>query len=308
MRRTFPISLVAAAALASFAPAARAQTVEAALAAFKGGEWKKSIEAADAVPASAEERPRADYLIGETQLVLGDASAAEAAFRRVLAKRPSAVPAKTGLGRALTQLERFDDAEGVLKEAAALDVKDASVKAALGELHVRAKKLDVGRAELAEAYALDPKNPSIARSYCEALWAANDEDAATKVATALIKALPKHPMGAFLQALEQERLGKDGKAIELYQAALALDPHFLDAHKNLAILCHTRNPMYQDGKRTDLAFEHYQRYFDLGGKDDELKRNYDMLVETFEKYFGRPKQKPADKQDAGKPSKDKKSE
>lgn len=302
MRSVIQHSILVLASLALAPSIARAQSVDQALAAFKGGEWKKAIETAQAVPVDAKDRPRADYLIGETQLVLGDAAAAEAAFRRVLEKRPEAVPAKTGLGRALTLRDDFDGAESALQEALKLDAKDPAIKAALGELHARAKKLDVARAELAEAYALDPKNPMIARSYCDALWAANDDENATRVAQSLIKALPKHPMGPFLQAIEQERTGKDNKAIELYQAALALDPNFLDAHKNLAILCHTRNPMYQDGKRTDLAFEHYAKYFELGGKDDELARNFEMLQSTFEQYFGHPRAgKDAKAKDKAKP-------
>ncbi|MCI0587577.1 MAG: tetratricopeptide repeat protein, partial [Planctomycetes bacterium] len=76
-------------------------------------------------------------------------------------------------------------------------------------------------------------------------------------------------MGPFLRGLALDRLGKGREAIEAYEAALARDPKFLDAHKNLAILCHTRNPTYQDRARTEKAMAHYERYFALGGADAE---------------------------------------
>lgn len=286
---TLKLAARVALTLAIATASATAQTVEKAMTAFKAGEWPQVFTAVDAVPADSPERPRALFVAGEAHLVVGRPKEAEQCFRKVIEARPSAVPAKVGLGRALTAQGALDEAETVLADAAKSDAKDVSVTQALGELHVRAKKLDVARAELAEAWALDPKNAFVARSYCEALWAADDDANASKIVAQLAKTLPKHPMAPFLQALSLERAGKDADAIDAYEKALAIDPTFLDAHKNLAILCHTRNPTYQDAKRTDLAFEHYQRYFELGGKDDELKKDYDMLVDTFEQYFGRPR-------------------
>jgi tetratricopeptide (TPR) repeat protein len=287
VKRCLPVVL----SIASTAFVARAQTVDAALAAFKAGEWKKVFETVKAVPAASDEQPRALYLAGEAYLIVGQPVDAESCFRRVLEKRPAAVPAQTGLGRALTAQDKFDDAAKVLEAAAKADPKDVLVKQAQGELSLRSKKLDQARAQLAEAYALDPKSALVARSYCDALWAANDDENASKIAAQIAKALPKHPMGAFLQAVEQERAGKDNKAIELYEKALALDPSFLDAHKNLAILCHTRNPMYQDAKRTELSLEHYAKYFELGGNDPELKQAYDQFKGFMDQYFAKPKGK-----------------
>jgi len=109
------------------------------------------------------------------------------------------------------------------------------VKQALGELHVRAKKLDVARAELAFALQLDPKNAFVARSYCEALWAANDDANASKIVAQLAKTLPKHPMPLFLQAVSLERAGKDGDAIDAYEKALAIDPKNAAVKYNLGI-------------------------------------------------------------------------
>ena len=71
------------------------------------------------------------------------------------------------------------------------------------------------------------------------------------------------------------------------EKALALDASFLDAHKNLAILCHTRNPLYTDEVRTKKALEHYAKYFELGGQDKELESSYAQFKAFMDEYLGK---------------------
>jgi tetratricopeptide (TPR) repeat protein len=152
------------------------------------------------------------------------------------------------------------------------------------------KKTAEAKSEIGAAYQLDPKNPAVVRGWCEWLFTENDNAKALKVAADLSKSQPKHPMGPFLEGLALERDGKDGKAIDAYEEALKRDPNFLDAHKNLAILCHTRNPMYQDMGRTEKALAHYERYFSLGGKDPELEQAYKQF-KGFYDDMTKPKKK-----------------
>jgi tetratricopeptide (TPR) repeat protein len=270
---------------------ASAQEVDKALGALKAGEWKKSIEIASAVNADSPEFPRAQDVCGEAYLVLGDAKLSEASFRKVLDKNASATPALIGLGRALTMAAKYPEAEETLTQAVKFDAKDPLAVLALGQTHLAMKKTKEAKAEIGAAYALDPTNPLVVKGWCEWLFAENDNARALKVAGDLSKAQPKHPLGPFLEGLAFERDGKDKKAIAAYEEALKRDANFLDAHKNLAILCHTQNPMYTDEVRTKKALEHYERYFALGGKDPELETAYKQFKSFYEEYMGGGKKK-----------------
>jgi cellulose synthase operon protein C len=275
-----------AAACALTVLAAHAQDAAQALAALKSGAWKQAVEIASAVPAESADRHKANYICGEAQLVLGDLAGAEASFRAVLERNPAAVPAQIGLGRVLTASAKHEEAEKLLESAAKADAKDPAAACALGLLYLRTERLPKARELVAAAYDIAPKDPLVARAWCEVLWALKDEAKAAQVAASLTRALPKHPMGPFLAGIAHERDKKDRKAIDAYEEALARDASFLDAHKNLAIVCHTANAVYMDTVRTKKAMEHYKAYFDLGGQDPELKHVYETTKGFMEKYFG----------------------
>ena len=58
---------------------------------------------------------------------------------------------------------------------------------------------------------------------------------------------------------------------------------FIDAHKNLAILCIAQNPLYKDKVRTDKALRHFKRYFELGGNDEQVRRIYGTLLQFLKR-------------------------
>jgi Flp pilus assembly protein TadD len=180
----------------------------------------------------------------------------------------------------------FAEAGKVLGQALAAAPQDAAARTAHGIFLSLTGDSAGARKDLEAAWKLDRKNALTLRSYVEVLLRADDAPAAAAVIETFLETHPKHPMGPFLMAWTLERDGEDEAALEQYQAALALDPNFLDAHKNLAILCHTLSNTYQDKARTLLAFEHYERYFALGGRDAELRRTYDDLVKFRDQILG----------------------
>jgi tetratricopeptide (TPR) repeat protein len=286
-RALLPVAFGLVAAAASFAQSTgAAEGVEGAMAAFKAGEWKKCAEIAGKVSADSKDYLKAQYVLGETLLVMGDAAGAETAFMIVLEKKEKAGPAAVGVGRALMAQQKLGEAEQALTAALKMDAKDPLALMAMGQVHLAMKKTKEAKAELRQAFDLDPKNPLVVRGWCEWLWTENDVAGALKAAQDLTKALPKHPMGPFLEGMALERDNKDQKALEAYEKALQLDPNFLDAHKNLAILCHTRNPTYQDMERTKKSLAHYEKYFELGGKDPELEKIYRTVKKFMDPYLG----------------------
>lgn len=267
--------------------ASRAQAAEtdellkAASDAFEAAQHRKVIEIAAESDPAREGAPKLLYLAGESRLVLGEPAEAEAAFRAVLAKRPEAQPARVGLGRALSLQGKHAEALVEAKAAAKADPKDPAAQRAWAEALVAADQAAEGTKLLEALLKAQPTDVLAARLLVEARLKAGEVEQARAAAQKAAKASPKHPLGDFLVALVLDREGKSGDAIEAYEKALAKDDAFLDAHKNLAILCHVDSNTYADQERVKKAFAHYERYFALGGADARLKQMYDTMMAYF---------------------------
>lgn len=267
------------------APAAWAvpPTFEAVRAAFEEGRLADVVSLAEDLHDDA----RARYLSGEARLVLGAPEPAEADFRFVLAKNAKALPAAVGLGRALSAQGKHEEALTTLREALAVDGKDVAARRALGEALLAAGQRAEGLEALEAALKAAPNEPATVRALVEARLTGEELPAAKALAQRFAKAAPKSALGDFLVALALDREGDADGAIAAYERALAKDEAFLDAHKNLAILCHARSDTYANVERVKKAFLHYERYFALGGADGKLRALFDTL-KKFAPQIGIP--------------------
>jgi len=282
-----PIRSLAPLALLALASTAAAEsTLASAVADFRAGRFAAVVEAREHLPADALERARVQYLVGEALLVLDRPEEAERAFAAVVAARPAAVPAQVGLGRALTRLGRLDEAAAPLAAALAAEPEDVGTRVAQGELALARGDLEEAAKRLEAVHATAPEDPLAARAWFEVLLRRDDSAAAATLAEDLMQRRPEHPLGSFLLAVVMERDGEDEAAQAQYLRTLELDPTFVDAHKNLAILCHTLSDNYTDKARAKLAYEHYAAYFELGGGDERLRGMYDELLVYREQILG----------------------
>jgi tetratricopeptide (TPR) repeat protein len=249
---------------------------------FTAGRFQKAVDAAKQVDDTDDAKfARSRYLMGEIQYMLGDREAAERSLRAALAKKRASAPILTALGRVLIDQEETDEALRLLKLAVKQDPKSGRARTYLGLATYQDTLGKKGMKDVKAGIKLAPKDPEVARAVVLVLLDAGSPAPAAKEAKRFAKARSDHPMGAFLHALIKEREGEFDKAIKLYEQAIKADDTFLDAHKNLAILCITQNPMYENKERTIKAFKHFKRYEDLGGRDEKVKRIHATLKSFF---------------------------
>ncbi len=268
--------------LGLFAAAVAAAAIDDAKEKFAAGDFVGALGVADEIPEGDAAYTKARYLAGEIHLLLGDPAAAEKAFREVLKKKPGAEPALTGLGRALLERGQAAEAVRVLDEAVKAAPESGRALCFLGIARMRESDGRKGRKEVEKGAQLAKDDPEVARASVVAYLRDEDPDDAGRAAHRFAKAQPKSPMGPFLVALVQEREKKYDDAIASYEAAVKLDDTFLDAHKNLAILCIAQNPLYTNQERTEKAMKHFDRYFALGGRDEEVKQIYATLQQFIQ--------------------------
>jgi tetratricopeptide (TPR) repeat protein len=273
--------LVSAAAILLVVPALAddgVASLDAAAKAFEEGRLEDCVSVCDKVPDSSKDHRKAVFLRAESLLRLGKPKEAQAGFEVVLAENAKSVPAMIGFGRSLDAQGAYEKAEDALRAAVKRDKKSAYAHRVLGEFFIARRKFSDARTTLSKSWKLDSKDPLTAIALVDVHLGYEDAKSSIKVAKQLIKARPTHPVGHFLhgRALEYDGDWKD--AIEAYEKAVECDTEYLDAHKNLAIVCHTQNAMYRDKELLEKSMAHYERYFELGGKEPELRNIYDQMV------------------------------
>lgn len=259
------------------AAAAAGEALDGAVRDFEAGKVDEARRAAESIPSEDADYAKAQYLVGEIALSQDDGTAAEVAFRSASEAKPDSAPVLTGLGRALLAIDRAEEAVAPLEKAVKIEPSSARALAWLGIAKLRSSDGKKGEAELKKALQAGADDPEVVRAVVLERIRSEDLEAAQKAANGFAAKSPKHAMGPFLKALVLEQRKKYDEAIEEYKRAATLDDTFLDAHKNLAILCIAQNPLYENAERTGIAMKHFGRYFALGGRDEKVKEIFETL-------------------------------
>jgi tetratricopeptide (TPR) repeat protein len=258
------LALILAASNIAFAGA-----VEDARAALKKGDYAKAAELAGKVPESAKDRHKALCVLGDAELAQEHWELAEKDFREALDKKPTFVPAMTGIGRALTAQDKLAEGAEILTKAMKLDNQDIDNWHALcANLIARDKPDDFegARIDLVATLMLDAKDPITNRMLVEVLLKQDKVDDADKAAEAYAKLARDAAMVWFVRGLVLEKRNKPDKALEAYEKAVKKDDRMRDAHANAALLLGSDPTNDKSAERQAQALAHAQRYVDLGGK------------------------------------------
>ena len=93
----------------------------------------------------------------------------------------------------------------------------------------------------------------------------NDKAVEDSLTDALILA-PEHPVALNQLGMLLRRQGKFAQAEAAYMKAVTADPDYALAHYNLGVL----NELYL--QRLDVALQHFERYQELGGEDEQVTK------------------------------------
>jgi tetratricopeptide (TPR) repeat protein len=172
----------------------------------------------------------------------GQNDAAEAAYRRVLAKEPASAPATIGLAHLLIVKKQYSDVEPLLRAALAKNPDDPTLTAQLATVLA-----DQDKAEalplLQKLHAAHPADPAITRMLAAILADAGDFAASDQLYVSLLAAAPDDPglLVAHGQILVRE--ARLDQAYAAFDKATQIDPANADAWSGLAFAAsRTRRP------------------------------------------------------------------
>ncbi len=198
--------------------------------------------------------------------VKSDHEAAAEEFTKAVNLDPRLELARRKLGETRYIMGDRERARQQLEIATRDDPKDAIAWYDLGIVAMDERRVDTAKAAFETAVALAPGDSASHYHLALALEPTDVKRACTEYEKT-IELRPRHvdAMNNLAILLEREDPTSD-RPLELWNRALAIDPEFAAAEKNLGAA------LYLDRKRAKEAMPHFQRYLDLGGDDARVKR------------------------------------
>lgn len=210
------------------------------------------------------ERGRSLRRQGNAWLDKGDLGAAVASYEQAVALDPQSADSRTSLGYALSQLERFDEAQQHLTEALRLDPASADAFYLLGIAHRAKNHIELAVAAWQSALAVKPDFEACRRDLIFALAQHGDLASAQATALAGLAISPRSADMPYLLGNIHTTRGELAEAATRYEEALALNPGYAQAHQALAEV------QKQQGNLT-LAVESFRRSVALNPASAEAR-------------------------------------
>ncbi|MGC9222640.1 MAG: tetratricopeptide repeat protein [Terracidiphilus sp.] len=179
------------------------------------------------------ETPEDTLLAAELAEKTGQNDAAEAAYRRVLAKEPHSIPASVGLAHLLIVGKKYADAETILRAALASAPNDPTLNAQLA-MTLAAQNKAEALPLLQKLSTEHPADPAIARMLAQVLADAGNYSGSDQIYTRLLAA---HPNNADLLVAHGQNLvhmARLQEALAVFDKATQIDPANADGWSGLA--------------------------------------------------------------------------
>ncbi len=184
------------------------------------------------------EKPEDTLLAAQLADEQGDASSAEAEYRKALATIPqndsAYVDALSALAHALTEQEKFSDAEPLLRQALTQQPQNFALTAQLATVLAGEGKNTEAIAELEALHQAKPDQPAVTRMLADLYTQANEAAKADPLYRQLL--LQGQPDASLLTARGENliRLRRYAEAVTVLQQALALQLDLPDTWSDLA--------------------------------------------------------------------------
>lgn len=163
----------------------------------------------------------------------GQLEAAEAAYRRVLAKEPNSAPASAGLARLLIARKQYSEAESLLRTALKQSPDDLALNTKLATVLAAENKAEA-LPLFQKLHAAHPDDAAMTRMLAEVLADAGDNAGSDRLYIALLAASPNDPNLLVAHGQNLIHLLKFAEAFAAFDKATRLDPANADGWTGLA--------------------------------------------------------------------------
>jgi predicted Zn-dependent protease len=170
----------------------------------------------------------------------GQPAAAEAAYRRLLAKDPNSAPANAGLAHLMIARKAFPEAESFLREALKQSPEDVTLTTQLASVLAAEDKAEA-LPLFEKLHAANPNNAAITRMLAEVLADAGDAAGSDKLFTALLATSPEDAELLVAHGENLLRLLHYAEAYAIFDKAAKLDAANADGWAGLAFAASKTN-------------------------------------------------------------------